>query len=61
MTLAEPTNSQSVFISTVYGAAAGIFGLYTNTGNEKYHSAKRRREDNGRDPRKRGDGGRDQS
>lgn len=33
MGLEDPTNSQAAFISTIYGAAAAIFGLYVNTGS----------------------------
>jgi hypothetical protein len=32
MTLPAPETQQAALITTVYGAAAAIFGLYTNTG-----------------------------
>ena len=32
--LENPSSSQSMFISVVYGAAAGIFGLYSKSGRE---------------------------
>ena len=34
MFLPEPTTQQAALITTVYGASAAIFGLYTNTGNK---------------------------
>lgn len=34
MQLADPTNPQSVFVSTVVGAAAGFFGFYVNSGRK---------------------------
>lgn len=34
MNLPEPTTQQAALITTVYGAAAAIFGLYTNTGGK---------------------------
>lgn len=33
MGLAEPTNAQAGFISTIVGAGAAFFGLYVNSGN----------------------------
>lgn len=34
MALPDPTGSQSAFASTVFGAAAAVFGLYTGTGRK---------------------------
>ena len=34
MGLPDPTNSQAAFASTVFGAAAAVFGLYTGTGRK---------------------------
>ncbi len=34
MGLPDPTNTQAAFISTMFGAAAAIFGLYTNSGKK---------------------------
>jgi len=34
MALADPTGSQAAFASTVFGAAAAVFGLYTGTGRK---------------------------
>ena len=31
MTLPDPTNSQSAFVSVIVGAGAAWFGLYTST------------------------------
>ena len=36
MTLAEPTNAQAMFVSTVVGAAPAFFGLYVNSGGKPY-------------------------
>ena len=35
MTLPEPTNSQSAFVSVVVGAGAAWFGLYCGSGSKK--------------------------
>ena len=35
MTLPEPTNAQSAFVSVVVGAGAAWFGLYCGSGNSK--------------------------
>jgi len=35
MTLPEPTNSQSAFVSVVVGAGAAWFGLYCGSGSSK--------------------------
>lgn len=35
MGLPDPTMAQAGFISTVVGAAAGIFGLYVNSGKKE--------------------------
>lgn len=34
MALEDPTNPQSLFVSTMVGASAAVFGLYTNSGNK---------------------------
>lgn len=34
MSLDDPTNPQSMFVSTMVGASAAIFGLYTNSGSK---------------------------
>lgn len=33
MTLPDPNNAQSAFISILWGAAAAVFGFYVNSGN----------------------------
>ena len=33
MTLDDPTGTQAAFVSTMIGASAAVFGLYTNSGN----------------------------
>ena len=33
MALQEPTNTQAAFVTTLVGAGAAIFGLYTKSGN----------------------------
>ena len=33
MALPDPTSAQSAFVSVVWGASAGWFGLYVNSGN----------------------------
>jgi hypothetical protein len=35
MTLPEPTNAQSAFVSVVVGAGAAWFGLYCGSGSSK--------------------------
>ena len=34
MSLPEPSNAQAAFVSTVFGASAGFFGLYVNSGKK---------------------------
>ena len=34
MSLEDPTNPQSLFVSTMVGGSAAVFGLYTNSGNK---------------------------
>lgn len=34
MSLPDPTTTQAAFISTMFGAAAAIFGLYTSSGKK---------------------------
>lgn len=34
MQLPDPTATQSAFVSVVWGAAAGVFGLYVSTGRK---------------------------
>ena len=34
MMLPDPSSPQSMFISTVVGAGAGVFGLYANSGTK---------------------------
>ena len=35
MTLPDPTGNQSLFVGTVVGASAGVFGLYVNSGRKQ--------------------------
>lgn len=35
MALDEPTGPQAAFVSTLVGAAAGVFGLYVNSGGSR--------------------------
>lgn len=35
MALPDPTSAQAAFVSTIVGAAAAIFGLYTNSGKKR--------------------------
>ncbi|AUR85851.1 TMhelix containing protein [Vibrio phage 1.081.O._10N.286.52.C2] len=35
MALPDPSGTQAAFVSTIVGAAAAIFGLYTNAGKNK--------------------------
>lgn len=32
MSLSDPTGAQAAFVSTLVGASAAVFGLYTNSG-----------------------------
>lgn len=34
MALEDPTNPQSMFVSVVYGASAGMFAFYANSGRK---------------------------
>lgn len=44
MSLADPTNSQAAFISTIVGAGAAFFGLYVGKDSSSINISKKKRD-----------------
>jgi hypothetical protein len=40
MSLQDPSNAQTTFVSVIWGASAAWFGLYVNSGKTSEHPSK---------------------